>query len=257
MREIAGAVRDPSFVRLKAQIAGARVLQRAQALRALLGKAGFRPDQPRVPRGRPDAGKWTKEPGSAGPEPIDEPPTLDLPRRGIGDNGGPPLEEPPEIPLERPPTIQLRNILVRALARWLLRALLREAFGPIGLAITVIEAAHWIHEYYPYIQAYLDEPKTLDELRRAVRTPKKGYEVHHIVEQAPAEQDGFPRSKIDAPENLVRISKFKHEEITAWYGRKNPNYDFMSPRDYLRGKTWEERRLVGLDAMIKYEVLAP
>lgn len=28
-------------------------------------KAGFRPDQPRVPRGNPDGGKWTYEPGYA------------------------------------------------------------------------------------------------------------------------------------------------------------------------------------------------
>jgi hypothetical protein len=32
----------------------------------------------------------------------------------------------------------------------------------------------------------------------------KGYDIHHIVEQTPADQDGFPRHLISRGENLVR-----------------------------------------------------
>ena len=53
--------------------------------------------------------------------------------------------------------------------------------------------------------AYYDPPRTLEELQQAASTPAVGYDIHHIVEQTPAEQDGFPRSLIDSPENLVRV----------------------------------------------------
>jgi hypothetical protein len=53
-------------------------------------------------------------------------------------------------------------------------------------------AGDWSRDDY-LIEPYRDEPKTLEELQRAVSTPKRGYDVHHIVEQTSAEQDGFPR----------------------------------------------------------------
>lgn len=50
--------------RLSWQLAGLRV--RTSMLRLSIGiKAGFRPDQPRVPRGRPEAGQWMLVPGYA------------------------------------------------------------------------------------------------------------------------------------------------------------------------------------------------
>jgi hypothetical protein len=94
-------------------------------------------------------------------------------------------------------------------------------------------------------------------LQRAVGTPKAGYEIHHIVEQTPAEQDGYRRSQIDGPENLVRIPTLKHREITGWYQTRNDDYGGVSPRDYLRGKLWEERTRIGLDALIEHKVLKP
>ena len=107
------------------------------------------------------------------------------------------------------------------------------------------------------IEVYRDEPKTLEELQRAVSRPKRGYDIHHIVEQTSAEQDGFPRSVIDAPNNLVRIPRLKHWEITGWYMTKNKAYGGLSPRAYLRGKGWDDRTSVGLDALAKFGVLKP
>ena len=46
------------------QLAGLRV-QAAMLRLSVVLKAGFRPDQPRVPRGRPDGGQWTRMPGYA------------------------------------------------------------------------------------------------------------------------------------------------------------------------------------------------
>ena len=114
----------------------------------------------------------------------------------------------------------------------------------------------WSRDDY-LIEAYWDEPRTLEELQRAVSTPKRGYDIHHIVEQTSAEQDGFPRSVIDGADNLVRISRLKHREITGWYMTKNEDYNGLSPRNYLRGKSWAERTRVGLDVLIRNGVLKP
>ena len=113
-------------------------------------KAGFDPSQPRDERGR-----WT--------------------------DGGDP--DRPNIPKDRPPTAQLRNRVIKEVAKWLAKAAVREVAGPVGTFLNLVEAASWLYEAYPYVRAYLDERKTLDELQQAVRTRGVGYDVHHIAEQ--------------------------------------------------------------------------
>jgi hypothetical protein len=98
------------------------------------------------------------------------------------------------------------------------------------------------------IESYRDPPKSLNELQQAVSTPAAGYDTHHIVEQAQAEATGFSRGLIDAPENLVRIPRMKHHEINGWYQRANRDFDGLTPREYLRGRNWDVRRAVGLEA---------
>ena len=128
---------------------------------------------------------------------------------------------------------------------------------PVGDFLLALQAAGWLSNYLPYIYAYLDLPKTLQELQQDASSPEVGYNIHHIVEQTSAAQDGFPQSTIDAPENLVRISTFVHWEINAWYSTPNENFGGLSPRDYLRGKSWDERWRVGIDALRMFGVLAP
>jgi hypothetical protein len=94
-------------------------------------------------------------------------------------------------------------------------------------------------------------------LQRDASNPRAGYDIHHIVEQTSAEEDGFSRQTIDSPENLVRIPRWKHWAINSWYQTKNKAFGGLSPRDYLRGKSWEERRRVGLDALVDAGVLKP
>ena len=197
----------------------------------LCRKAGFNPDQP-----RDELGRWTD----------------------TGLSGKPAKQEPfPHIPSVRPSSAQLRNKIIKEVAKWAVRAALRETtMGPVvGTILNAIEIASWLQEGYSYIRSYLDAPKSLDDLQQAVSDPQKGYDIHHIVEQTAADRSGFPRSMIDAPENLVRVPALKHREITGWYMTKNADYGGVSPREYLRDKDWNERTRVGLDALTKYGVL--
>ncbi|MGB6535053.1 MAG: hypothetical protein WBF58_03725 [Xanthobacteraceae bacterium] len=228
-----------------------------------LRKTGFNPDEPRVPEGTHGGGEWTSAGGSA---PSTTPESDGIPGRqyaanerpGTGHNQGPPLEEPPEIPPEEPATAQLRNAFLKAAARWLAKAGLEAIFGgPAGDYLVALQTAAWLHEYLPYITAYLQPPKTFAELQQDALNPQRGYDIHHVVEQTPAEQDGFPDSMINAPDNLVRIPTLKHWQINAWYSTKNNDFGSLSPRNYLRGRSWDERVRVGTDALILFGVLQP
>jgi hypothetical protein len=174
-----GADVTMSLLRLRSEIAAVRVLKSAAQV-ALLLKSNFNPNQPRVPAGNPDGGQWTRvggsssEAGTSDETPPGGPLRITVRPRGIGDNGGPPLELPPTIPANRPPTRQEENRIARAAVRWLARAALRQALGPVGTYLTIVEAATWLHEHLPNMQSYFDSPKTLGELRDAAREPKKG-----------------------------------------------------------------------------------
>ena len=231
-------------------------------------KAGFNPNEPRVPAGNSDGGQWTNESGSsdagdprvlsdATPDnnsiPGAQYAANDLP--GIGHNQGPPLGEPPEIPPEQPATHQAINAFLKGAAYWLADAAL--AGEPIGDFLLALEAAEWLYQFRPYIDAYLEPPKTLEELQQDAFDPQAGYNIHHIVEQKSAEDDGFPDSMINGPDNLVRIPTLTHWLITGWYMTKNKDFGDLSPRDYLRGKSWDERMRVGKDALVLFGVLEP
>lgn len=236
-----------------------------------LRKAAFNPDEPRVPAGNPDGGQWTKDGGSsdsttaAGSGDMLSDATPDnnwIPgaqyaandRPDIGHNQRPP-PAPPKIPPQEPSTARAIYAFLRAAAYWVAEAVL--AGEPVGDFLLALQAADWLSHYLPYIDAYLDAPKTLAELQRDASSPEVGYNIHHIVEQTSAAQDGFPQSMIDAPENLVRIPTFEHWQINAWYSTPNKEFGGLSPRDYLRGKSWDERWRVGIDALRRFGVLAP
>jgi hypothetical protein len=77
------------------------------------------------------------------------------------------------------------------------------------------------------------------------------------VEQTPAEKFGIPRSMIDAPENLVSVPRFKHQEISDWYSTRNEKFGNFTPRKYLSDKDWNTRAAMGLDALKEVGVLKP
>lgn len=197
------------------------------------GKAGFDPNQP-----RDDWGRWTNGGGRVEVRP---------PR--------PPLDVP-TVPKERPSTAQARNRIIKEVAKFAARAVARQVVGgPIGTVLNVVDAGYWLYEHYPLIQAYLDPPKSFDELQQAASTRREGYDNHHVVEKSPAERAGYPRTLIEAPENIVQIPRLKHWEITGWYMKENLDYDGMSPREYLKDKSWDERVGIGTDILIMHGVL--
>jgi hypothetical protein len=177
----------------------------------------------------PTGGQWVDGGGSGSSE-----------RVRLAQNEPPDHEtDVPRIPLKRPKTIKERNRGARILARFILKQIRKERLGRlIGPILDALEIEEWVREEYSdSLQTYIDPPKTLEELQRAVFSPTPGTQIHHIVEQGPAAQEGYPRSAIDASDNLVRIPTFKHEEITGWYGTPNKDFGGMKPRDYLRGKS--------------------
>ncbi len=110
----------------------------------------------------------------------------------------------------------------------------------------------------PYIYSYLDPPKTWEELQQN-RGP--GYDEHHVVERW-SEKDGIPPSMIYSPDNEALIPTLRHWEINSWLDTPNAEFEDsegndMSPRQYLRGKSWEERRRIGMDALIRFGALKP
>lgn len=252
-------------LRLKSALAAARVVAAGERVLALLGKANFDPMQPRVPRGDPRGGQWTKVPGWHGNlpprqrlianEPQDNYPRANASRSPSALRQITAKEQPPEIPKIRPPRASLRWPIVKLVARWGFRIGVR--LSPIGRLLDVIQAAQWIYEYGPYIQAYLDNPRTLEELRRTATEPKKGYDIHHIVEKTPALADGYSRTQTEAPDNLVCIPTLQHWRVTGWFAKPNAAYNGLSPRAYLRGESWAERYRVGLEALVEFEVLKP
>jgi hypothetical protein len=173
------------------------------------------------------ADRWTSEGSAAEPAFV---------RAGI-----------PKIPRDRPPDSRDRTAIAVAVANWI-----AEKGIPVAQAIA---ETSWLYHAVPTITSYLDAPKSLEQLQEDAFTPLAGYDLHHIVEQTSAEQDGYSRKRIDAPDNLVRIPRIKHWQINAWYQIEQKAYGGLSPRDYLRGKDWDERRRVGLYALKRFGVL--
>ncbi len=234
-----------------------------------LAKAGFREDQPRWPKGSgEDSGRWSGGAGAAPPAPAKTPPEKPTPRSWrVDPSQHAPGEEPPKIPAEAPQTEHEIWNFAKTAAIWLAKAGLRPALevgleatlgGPVGDFLLAMEAAYWLYRALPYIYSYLDPPKTWEELQQN-RGP--GYDEHHVVERW-SEQDGISSSAIYSSGNEVPIPTLKHWEINGWLDSLNEDFkdadgDNMSPREYLKGKSWEERWRIGIYALTKFGVLKP
>lgn len=233
----------------------------------------FSSDQPRVPAGNSDGGQWTTVSSGGGisialptggaTESNELSDFSDELLAGIGQTLNylrdqlarirlagdiPTGDSPPEIPEERPPNSWDRTALLKAVARSVATGIAFDKF---------VVQLPWLLTQEALVGTYNDLPRSFDELQSAVDTWRAGTDKHHIVEQTSAEEDGFSRSIIDSPENLVRIPRLKHHEITAWYNTANADFGEQSPRDYLRGRSWGVRYAVGLDALKRFGVLKP
>jgi hypothetical protein len=154
---------------------------------------------------------------------------------------------------------------MRGVATWLGRA--AEILGPalplyprVRAVLAALRATIWLAKNLPEIFSYLDEAKTLEELRGAVEETREGYEVHHIVEAQSRSRNPLRNSlrfadRIHSSENLVRIPKWKHVEISSWYSTKNEFYNGLTPRQYLCGKSWSEQYEFGLQVLRDFGLL--
>lgn len=239
------------LLRLKWHVAAAR-FQLAMRRHALALKAGFNPEQPRDEFGRwVETGRGDEEEGEEEAENGDATDFSDARRRlGIGHNQGPPINDPSNIPPERPDSTQERNRIAQAVARSV-------TLASYYFAVIATATHHWLQEKYWEIKANQDPPKTLDELHDATLGPdKRGYDDHHIVlrsAQGPDITDG----RIKGQDNIVRIPRYKHWQINRWYETQNNEFGGLSPREYLKGRGWEEHRDIGLRALRDVGVLRP
>jgi hypothetical protein len=171
----------------------------------------------------------------------------------IGNIQGSPSDDPPNIPNSRPSRSSTRIGVVRAVSNWLARNAGLVADVYFGFQRNI----DWLQDYQDVIQANRNPPKPLQELMDGVGKKRPGYDDHHIMEQTAAERWGLSRSEIDDPSNLVSIPRLKHYQITGWYATRNPDFEGLSPREFLSNKSPEERRAVGLRALVLFEVLKP
>jgi hypothetical protein len=181
----------------------------------------YSPDQPRVPAGNPDGGQWTdgslwgslglfqikpREQRREGVQLAGEPPT------GIGHNGGPPLGEPPQIPKKMPATRSERMDFARAAAEWVRNA--RRLGIAVDAFFELLDQVTAINRITDAIKSANDPPATLQELQdRATLPSEGGYENHHVVNQHASNRIKFG-SRIDSPENVVRIPVLQHIEVS-------------------------------------------
>lgn len=239
------------------------VEKRRLAVLASLSKAGFDPDEPCIPKGEPGAGEWTFEDGSGAGEPQNgdagrgegsygsDTPTEPPPAAGAD-------EIPPRIPEEPPATAKERNNFVRRAALWLADA----SEAQLQLYFRMLEMAVWPIEYLPAIRSYLDAPKSLEELQDAAdNSTQRGYQDHHIVERQsgsldPASNASRFGDRLERRDNIVRIPQWKHVEISSWYSTLNTEeYGGQTPRQFLRGRSWEEQYSLGLQKPRDFGVL--
>jgi hypothetical protein len=168
---------------------------------------------------------------------------------------------PQRIPDKPPEKTRQRNSIARRWAEWLKRAFVLNIEQARSF-LRLLETIAWLNANLPGILSYQDPPKTLEELHDAVARPRLGYERHHIVERHHGSKDESAnwnrfRDRLETRENLVLVPYWKHVEISSWYStpNTNPRYGGLSPRDYLRGKSWDEQYQLGLEMLLDFGVL--
>jgi hypothetical protein len=260
---------------------------KAALARRRLEEAKYSPDQPRIPKRNPGGGQFTRIGGGIGqspsaniPQPMGNVDVGDL--TGSSDVGGlfditpgdtsadgvqlasdlpddpgkTPLDDPaPKIPQERPETREGRMGFVRDAAEWVARNVVRRA-PAVDAFFGSLDQVDKINALTDAIKSANDPAKTLEELQEPVGSRSQGgYQDHHIVGQHAENRARFGDSLVDSRENLVRIPVLKHIDISAWYQTGSKDFGYLSPRDYLRDKSWDEQMRVGLDLLRDRKVL--
>ncbi|GAB1716628.1 MAG: hypothetical protein NTAFB05_16700 [Nitrobacter sp.] len=216
----------------------------AKAFPALARK--FNPNQTRVPAGNPDGGQWTDGGAGGGNLGLFQITPRDNTIEGVQLAGDwPPDDGPPPIPPKRPETTEGRMKFVRQAVRWL--RVVGRLSPAADIFLGALDQAEELKRLTDMIKTADDPPAPLEELQaRARMPPEAGYEDHHIVGQFAQNRLQFGSVRIDSAENTVRIPVVKHLDINGYYSRANIDYGGLSPRDYLRGRSWDEQMQEGL-----------
>lgn len=179
------------------------------------------------------------------------------------DNGAAPNSDG-ALPTDRKPTQTQLNRFTRAqsaLAR-------RRVMGGIwtrGQAIQAYmdrtgltdEAGGWLGRVFARFLSRFDDPKTLEELEAQVSRSDAlsiGYEKHHIVEEGP-NKGNIPDTLLQGKDNIVSIPYYVHRDISDFYSTTNPEYGGKTPREYLRGKSFEEQYQFGIALLRRFGAL--
>jgi hypothetical protein len=80
-----------------------------------------------------------------------------------------------------------------------------------------------------------------------------GYEYHHIVEQSAS--GDIPESELQSTQNIVRIPRLLHEEISAQYSQSSYELNGSSLRASLNGASFNDRWNAGLQVMREIGIL--
>lgn len=180
----------------------------------------------------------------------------------------PPEEEPPrkDLPESQSETPGFRS--ARAVVRGL-----QTIFNRVDVYATLLKYGPWVLDRFgDAVRSYFDDPKSLEELREGLvrrdgrwRCPS-GYELHHIVEQgisdAEKKAEEITGKMLQDRSNVICAPIFRHRDLSDWYSTKNSDYldengNWLSPREYLRGKGWEYRYQFGIEQLKKFGVLQP
>jgi hypothetical protein len=190
------------------------------------------------------------------------------PRAGVPPNPGwfAPVPREPKPPAQGRYSV----VLGRAIREFIRKYAKQVGFGAIGGPITEgiltfldtfspTELNQGEDRALAEMHAYLDPPKTLEELQNSSGGP--GYDQHHIVLQTDTNIQKriyvtkFGRDKIDDPGNLVYIPRFKHEEVNGYYEEKPDDYYGLTRREWIGQFDYKTQYEFGLDALRQYGIL--
>lgn len=244
-----------------------------QILRQLLRNLARRNEPPTSgkPQEPPASGQEPPAAPSETPRVDEEPPPgighnrppPDEPAPGVEDTEPPPPrpapnvpdDEPLEIPKERPDEKQAESVWGRRVSDAMRRALEKGDLKTAADLARQLAEAPWLEGQIENILADQDPPSELDELvDRARPGPLPGYNRHHIVEQG-RQNDDLSQEQLQSPENIVLVPTYKHWQITNYYQTRQDQLGGLSPREFLRGKTFQERYEYGLKVLRMFGVL--
>ena len=170
-------------------------------------------------------------------------------------------DKTPRLPANRKPTPQELNQYARrrsAIDARQVRAGAKTKAQAIGDFLDRAGVSDEIGKIFSRFLSRFDKPVSLDELIKQTQTDRAralpGYETHHIVERGPNEGK-FSEEQLEGPENFVRIPYYKHRDISDFYSTNNECLGGMTPRQYLRGKSFAEQRQFGIDTLRRFEVI--